>query len=628
MCGICGILTTSPTPEFQPQVARMCAAMTHRGPDDEGFFFAPYISLGMRRLSIIDLDTGRQPIFSEDGQIAIVFNGEIYNYRDLRTQLEARGHRFATHTDTEVIVHLYEEYGYNCLHHLRGMFAFAVWDSRNQILFLARDRLGIKPLYYAKRQGVFLFASELKALLSSGFIERQISWQGLHHYLSFYSVPAPYTILNDVWALPPGHAMLVRPEQHLVFQYWDLQFNKYPEIAALPAVEITRQLRMLLEESVRIRLMSDVPLGAFLSGGIDSSVVVGLMARMMNRPVQTYSIGFEQANRRIDERPFARLAAERFGTDHTEVIITGQTVLNHLDHLIYSLDQPSGDAVNTYFVSQAARSGVTVAMSGLGGDELFAGYPHFRTLAALPRYQVAGMRMPPPLRSVLRAAISRIPGRFKRQPWLQPLVRLDLASDTLTAQYFRAGRGLYNEAAKAELYAAGVRSNLTGLESAETFLRQFLSPKPLDVAQQVGRLEFKTYLPYTLLRDTDAMSMAHSLEVRVPLIDHKLVEFVNSIPSAYKLNGSFSKQILVDAVKDILPPEVWQRRKMGFELPMYRWLNHELKPVVDEVLSPAVMRRRGLFRPEAIAQIRRRRGTYLRVWSLVVLELWLQKYID
>jgi len=631
MCGICGILAPLEFAEKRDLVASMCSVMHHRGPDDDGFYADEHISLGMRRLSIIDLLTGKQPISNEDGSVVIVFNGEIYNYRTLKQELERQGHSFVSNSDTEVIVHLYEELKERCVDRLRGMFVFAVWDKKERKLFIARDRLGIKPLYYAIAGDKFLFASELKALLSTGLIERRVDFQALHHYLSFYAVPAPYTMIEGVSALPAGHAIVLKNGKHQVHQYWDVSFDRHPQVQAMDEQEIKQQLRVLLTDAVRMRLMSDVPLGAFLSGGIDSSTVVGLMSQIVSEPVKTFSIGFGKEGQRIDELGYARSTAEHFGTDHTEFIIGGQDVLDNLEHFIYSLDQPSGDGLNTYFVSKITRTGVTVALSGLGGDELFAGYSRFRMLCAIPRYEGVARRLPQALQAAARNASMLIPPRFGLRLPFRPVTYLGLAAGDFADRFAWSGRVLYSEREKSRLYERAILEKLSGLERSGEYLERYIVEDERDVVSKVSRLELKGYMANTLLRDTDMMSMAHSLEIRVPLIDHELVDFIASIPPSYKLKGDVTKYILVEAVKDLLPPEIVGREKRGFELPMWAWMQNELKPVVEDVFSEQSIRNRGLFDHKEMQRLRRSSwisGLYMRIWALVVLELWMRRYID
>ena len=629
MCAICGIFnhTNSAYEVAEETILKMRDIMTHRGPDGKGIYLSSdrKLGLGHRRLSIIDLsEAGNQPMSNEDGTIWIAYNGEVYNFYEIREELEKRGHQFKSRTDTEVIVHSYEEWGEDCLHQFRGMFAFALWDERKNKLFLARDRLGIKPLYYTEVNGNFIFASELKGILASGLVQRDIEPQGLHHYLSFYSVPAPYTLIKGVKALPSGHKLVVEKGRVRIEKYWELE--AYSPLQ-MDEEEIKERLRELLEESIRYRLISDVPVGAFLSGGVDSSLIVGLMSQYTSEPLKTFSIGYGPE----DELSYAKIAAERFGTEHFEIVLSGKDLLEDLDKVIWAIDQPSGDGINSYFVSKITSQHVKVALSGLGGDELFAGYMQLFLPLKYRRMFKVWQRLPLSVRKAMISSVGILPlmTSFKR--------KIQFGLEFLEQPFYRM-RVLYSEQEKKKLYHPEFQQMLAFAEPPEDYVQKHIAKEDSDFLAELSRIDLSLYMRYTLLRDTDAMTMVHSLETRVPLIDHKLVEFAYRIPSRLKVHKGRSKYILTETVKDILPMDIIKRKKRGFELPVGTWLKNELKPVCDEVLSGEAARKRGLFNPASIREIHQRFfagtlhytrvGSYMRVWTLVVLELWLRKFVD
>ncbi|MBI3126039.1 MAG: asparagine synthase (glutamine-hydrolyzing) [Candidatus Tectomicrobia bacterium] len=630
MCGIAGIITEKLSPWARREaVERMCAAMVHRGPDDAGVEEFSSACLGMRRLNIIDTSArGRQPMPNEDKSVWVVLNGEIYNFQFLRSELEGRGHVFRSGADTEVILHLYEEMGEGLCRHLRGMFGFAVWDGPCRRMLFARDRLGIKPFYYAEVPGGWVFASEVGALTASGLVGTEPDYAALDHYLSFGYVPPPRTALRGVHVLPPGHLARIRNGRFSVEQWWDFpEAGEGPD----PADDTPARLRSVLEESVRLHRISDVPLGAFLSGGIDSTALVGLMARMTERPVRTFSVGFSDAPEGFDERSYAREAAAAFGAEHTEVVMNGAVVREELPRIIRHLDQPSFDGVNTYLVSRAAREGgVTVALSGLGGDEVFGGYD---TYQMIPRWASAARmwgRIPLALRRALGRALgggvangvsatSARARKLGRLPWVDsPLGLYALARLTLWP------------AEKAALYGEDGRSPLAEASGADSVLDLLpaLARGGGRPWTMVSRLEMQIYMCWRLLRDTDAMSMAHSLEVRVPLIDHEVVEFVCSLPAGWERRWGHPKRLLTEALSDLLPPRIVSRTKQGFAFPMEKWMKAELREVVEDALSVQSVRRRGFFSPLKVRALYegflRGEYEYPVIWQFVVLELWLR----
>lgn len=625
MCGIWGTVNIG-----DRAIAEAAAeAMSHRGPDDHGEYVANEpmpVALVNTRLAIIDLSPGgHQPMSTPDGRYWIVYNGEVYNYQPLRQILLDAGHTFHGNSDTEVILHAYAEWGERCLEHLRGMFAIAIWDTVEAKLFLARDRLGIKPIYYTQagtpgnENARFAFASELKALMISGLVTRQLNYAALHHYLSFYAVPTPYSMLEGVESLPPGHFLIYQDHQIRIKKYWSLPSA---EPVDLSREELVVQLRHLLEESIRLRMIADVPVGAFLSGGIDSSAVVALMTRISGERLRTFSIGFGEEGHAIDERSAARMVADQYGTDHTEVVVTGRDVRNQIDAIIKAMDQPTGDGLNTYLVSQATGQHVKVALSGLGGDELFAGYPQFKLFQQADQARNLWNKLPNVAQEMTRGTATVVDPLRRAITWLD---------GDLLERYERV-RILYTEEEKLNLYASGTLDHLAAPEPSLQYLGRHVHPVEADSMVQLTRLELENYMAHTLLRDTDAMSMAHSLEVRVPLIDHKLVEFAANIPGHYKLHNGQGKWIFIKALEDVLPKDILERPKQGFEMPIAAWMRGALRDVVEDVFSADSIKRRGLFRVEPMQNAYREflegQSIYMRVWSLVTLELWMRRFLD
>jgi asparagine synthase (glutamine-hydrolysing) len=624
MCGIAGFAGDNDGmcgDERAQVLERMCRAIRHRGPDDQGTLVTEGAAIGMRRLSIIDLAGGHQPMAGEDGSVSLVFNGEIYNYRELKPELEGKGHRFVTNSDTETIVHAYEEFGAASVGRLRGMFAFAVWDARRRELFVARDRAGKKPLYYTLTpRGTIVFGSELKSLLEHPEVTREVDPEALDAYVSLGYVPDPLCILRGFHKLPPGHHLTFREGRVKVESYWDFEYTGVREAREGDYLE---ELRALLDEAVRVRLVADVPLGAFLSGGVDSSAIVGLMARHATGPVKTFSIGFEEDS--YDELRYARVAAKAFGTEHHEFVVTPE-VCRVVDELAWHLDEPFADssAIPTYAVSKMAREHVKVVLSGDGGDELFAGYTRYgvdrsrRGFAKLPRALREGV-MRPVSRSLPHGAWGR---NYLHNVSLDPVARyLDSVS-------FITGL------AKLSLYTDGLRARLGGASSAEKIFAghaaRVSSGDPLDVLLY---LDSKTYLPGDILTKVDRMSMAVSLEARVPLLDHKLIEFVTRIPPSLKMKGAETKHVFKRAVRGLVPDEILDRPKQGFGLPIQRWINQELRGRIREVLYDRVTIERGYFERGYIDLLwqeheRGRRDNTGQLWSLFMLELWHRTFAD
>ena len=607
-------------------VQRMINAIGHRGPDDAGVLADEEgrVALGHRRLSIIDLSPlGHQPMCSGGGRYWIVYNGEVYNYLELRAELEAEGYRFVSGTDTEVVLAAYVRWGAQALHRLRGMFAFAVWDSgiadgrrvAPGHLFLARDRFGIKPMLYTQRDGVLAFASELKSLLASGMVRREVGRQAVWDYLSLGSVPQPRTILAEVRALPAGHWLRVEQggEPHIE-SYWDIAERRSgPTQIPESRAEAVTELRRLLDDAARSHMVADVPVGAFLSGGLDSTAVVGLMSQFVSHPIRTYSIGFETEHGHLNELSWARTAAERFGTDHTEVVVTAEMLRDEYPRLIEAIDQPSLDGTNTYFVARATREGVTVSLSGIGGDELFAGYPQFRRFARARRLAPAGL----PIRASFHGLDRFVPRRITHE---LEFVRHDPLARHATV------RRLLREREKQEAVAPDLLRGFEPLGLGEVY-RPMLARPLADIVAEVSYVELTGYLVNTLLRDADAMSMAHSLEVRPVLLDHPLAEFAFTLPGEWKLRGGATKRIFRDAVTDLVPEEIATRRKMGFEFPLSRWLSSAIGGrAVDALQSPeAHSIFSTAFLEEAVAAVKGGRAVGNRLWAYVTLVDWMRQ---
>ncbi|MFZ5495243.1 MAG: asparagine synthase (glutamine-hydrolyzing) [Verrucomicrobiota bacterium] len=584
MCGIAGIFSTKlGRTERTEAVTRMVQRQAHRGPDDRGLHADGDLTLGMCRLAIFDPANGRQPMTTPDGRYTVVFNGAIYNHRELRAGLESGGCVFRTHCDTEVLLAAYARHGAECLARLRGMFAFAVWDARERMLFAARDPFGIKPLYYARLPGGGLaFASELNALLASGAVPREIDPASVGEYLAWFSVPAPRTIYRGVANLPPGHCLTLDARGSLCTgAWWHLPAPAHPARAATNYQDFAHGLRHQLEDSIRAHRLADVPVGAFLSGGMDSTAVVGLMTRLGGAKLKTFSLVFGEAG--FSEQAGARLAAQAFGTEHHEDLLTGARVAADLPRFVAALDQPTGDGINTYYASRLARAGgVTVALSGLGGDELFGGYPSFRVLPRLRSLLPCWRRLPAGLRERLQQWLRRQPSTRARKlaDFLGHARDLhELAS--LQRRVLPETQRLALLAPEARRLAARLGPNHPMLED---FAFELIGADPFQI---ISAWELRTYMTDTLLRDSDVFSMAHALELRVPFVDRVLFEWLWPQPAWFKHDPRTPKRALADATADFVPAAIRHRPKQGFTLPFAHWMRAELKPFLDETFSAA-----------------------------------------
>lgn len=659
MCGIVGIINPFSTPE-RSLIEKMCRIMTHRGPDGEGVYINGPVALGHRRLSIIDLETGAQPMSNEacpeysrrNSSIWITYNGEIYNFRKLKTELENKGHKFRTKSDTETIIHAYEEYGHDCLKKLRGMFAFGIWDAKKRSLFLARDRLGKKPLYYFFDGKRFVFASEIKAIISDRNIKREIDLSAVRDYFTYQYIPFPKTIFKNIYKLPPAHYMTVQlrslPVAQLssspvdnswqigkrasrltgeqangltikIQQYWDVQYE--PDYNRTEN-EWVEGLREKLAESVKMRLIGDVPLGAFLSGGLDSSSIVAIMSMFSESPVKTFSIGFDEKN--YNELKYARLVAEHFKTDHHELIVKPDAV-EILPKLAWEFDEPFADssAIPTYYVSKMAREYITVVLSGDGGDETFAGYSRY---AGAINYKKADV-LPRVFRKLVFGGVSSLlPSGIKGKGFLRHL------SESGFKRY--AGMITQDEPGYLEsLFSEDVKKEID-LNKNYLFFKQFYDRYPdNDYLSKIQYLDTKTYLAEDILTKVDRASMLCSLETRAPLLDHELIEFSAKIPHGLKLNNGEKKYIFKKAMEGILPEEILNRAKMGFNMPLSSWFKGDLSSYSRDILLDRKCIDRGLFSKKGIEALlsshrKKRRDLSLKIWALLFFEHWCRNWLD
>jgi asparagine synthase (glutamine-hydrolysing) len=644
MCGICGVWGKV----NQETMEGMVTAMHHRGPDDRGIYLGACAALGMTRLSIIDLSpAGHQPMSNPGETVWIVYNGEVYNFESERNLLEAKGHKFFSTSDTEVVLRMYEHYGDDFLLRLRGMFALAIYDARpgpgHERLLLARDHLGIKPLLFARAGGRLIFASELKAILASGLIKPEIDPVALRLLLTFGSVYQPRTILQGVEMLLPAHRLIVEHGRERIERYWSLDIDRQADLKTRPYEELVEQIASVLRESVHLQMVSDVPLGAFLSGGVDSSLLVAMMARLAGTRIKTFSVGFEGEGAEIDESSDARRTASFLGTDHSAVLVRGEEVRDRIEHIAYSLDQPSVDGVNSYFVSRAARRAVTVAISGTGGDELFAGYPWFINMV------LDQMRChESPWKALARSLLATI----ARQPALDPLIALRGVDGLQRARncagfVTRYGNNyqIFGALRTARLLAPRLRKATQAGRALHYDLKAIDELAHGSVVQRVTGLCLRGYTSNQLLRDIDAVSMAHSLEVRVPYLDPVVIDTVLSIPDSTKLrsnglsttrHGTYRetgvKRILIDAGRELLPKDIDLQAKRGFGMPFNAWLRGPLREILMETLSERRLRNRNLVDVREASAVKKRflegDESWAGPWLLMILELWCHEVLD
>lgn len=620
MCGIAGQARAGRGPVAAETVAAMCAAQEHRGPDSRGLHVAGPVGLGIQRLRVIDVETGDQPIYNEDRSVVVVLNGEIYNYAELRRDLQRRGHKLQTKGDTEVIAHLYEEHGPECVYYLRGMFSFALWDQRRQRLLVARDRIGKKPLFYSFRDGVLSFASELTALMQDQSIPRDVDPEAIDAYLALGYVPSPLSAFRAVRKLPPGHRLVFEGGELAVERYWRLDFGLKRRFAS--EAEMHEAIREELRASVRRRLVADVPVGAFLSGGIDSSAVVAAMAEQSPTPVKTFSIGFR--DEQFDELPHARLVAERFSTDHHELVVEPDAV-ELLPKMVRHYGEPFGDhsALPCFYLAEMAREHVTVALNGDGGDECFAGYQRYSSNLLASRFE----RLPAGLRASLAAAGRRAepPGRGGSP--LQRALRFATRLDGDRESRYLAQVSVFDRAARRALYGPALASATGGFEAESALLGPWREASGSDLVDQLLEVDTGVYLPGDLLAKIDVATMAHSLEARSPLLDQEFMELAAALPSSQKANRGQRKIALRGALRGWIPDQVLDGRKQGFELPVASWLRQDLQPYAREVLLDRDAGDRGWLDRAAVEKLldEHRAGSFdhgKRIWTLLNLELW------
>lgn len=610
MCGIAGIINKS-KPAPKEIIQKMCDVMKHRGPDEEGFYIKSNVALGMRRLKVIDISSGSQPIFNEDKSVVVIFNGEIYNYQELRESLIKKGHRFYTYSDTEVIVHLYEEYGESCVNYLNGMFAIALWNEKEKELLLFRDRLGEKPLHYSITDQGIIFSSEIKSMLCNKDVSNELDNEGIYRYFSFYCVPAPLTIYKGIKKLPPGHYLKYKMGKIEIKEYWDFSYR--PDFKKTEE-EFSVTLHHLLVKSLKKRLISDVPLGAFLSGGIDSSIVVGLMSKILDKPVKTFSIGFDED--RYNELEYARIIAKTFKTEHHEFVVKPSTV-NLIEKLLGFFDEPFGgpSAIPTFFVSELAKKYVTVALTGDGGDEIFAGYDSY--LTALKREKLK--LLPRWFKYFLADKIgNRLPYHLPGKGFLQGLP-LD------EGEKFCLGVG---ELWKKDLFSRDFLKKIDKLDSYQIIEKYLLNSFP-EYLCKFTYLDTKLLLPNNILVKVDRMSMANSLETRTLFLDHEIVEFAATIPAGLKIKGSITKYILKKSVEDLIPKEILVRGKQGFGLPVDIWFRNKLKDMI--ISSVEKVKDYGIFNHSFIKNrlddhLNSKRDNAGFLWSLMAFQKWHEKY--
>lgn len=628
MCGIVGFTDLKNNNSKTEILQRMNSCIVHRGPDQDGFYENEQIALAMRRLSIIDLAHGKQPITNRDKSKWIVFNGEIYNFQELRIDLEKRGYEFKTNSDTEAIIHLYDEYGADCVSHLRGMFVFAIWDEKEKSLFIARDRVGKKPLLYSHQpNGDLIFGSEFTALLAHPQISREVDYEAIDAYLSYLCVPAPMTAFKQIRKLEPAHYLIWKNGEIETKRYWLPNFTNKIKISEEEAIEETTRI---LRESTRLRMISEVPLGAFLSGGVDSSVVVALMAQESSQPVKTFSIGFEEQD--FSELKYAKIVADHVGAEYHEFIVKPDA-LEVLPKLVEHYGEPYADssAIPTYYVSKETRKYVTVALNGDGGDESFAGYERYAAMRLSEKYH----KIPHALRKVfVESAINLIPTSEIKRSRARDLKRfVKAASLPKVERYFRWVSAIDRQT-KNELYTKDFVAQFDSSVNASNFLDQwFAKANGSGILDATLLTDQMTYLPNDLLVKVDIASMANSLEARSPFLDHKVIEFAASLPESLKMKRMETKSLLKKVAARLVPREVIYRRKMGFGVPVGNWFRTNMKDFVCGVLLSEKSFSRGIIRPEMMKKyveehINSERDYTHQIWTLLMLELWFQRFID
>jgi len=624
MCGIAGFVGIDDRGDL---LRRMANSLAHRGPDAEGFYREPGVGLGHRRLSIIDLENGRQPMTNETGTLQLVFNGEIYNYQELTASLKQQGHQFRTASDTETILHLYEQYGLDFLQHMRGMFAFALWDPGRRRLVLARDRIGEKPLFYALNEGVVVFGSEIKAILPC-LGARSVNPRAVCEFLAAGYVPAPRTFFREISKLPAGCMLVFENGRATVTRYWDRE--RLPAIRPSFA-EASDQLATILRQSISLCLKSDVEVGAFLSGGLDSSLVCALM-REVNTQVQTFSVGYRGAAAGFNELHYAKRVSNLLGTKHHELILDAESSMHLLPRILWHYDEPHGEptSVLVYLLCEFTRKNVTVSLGGTGGDEFFFGYPRHKAIRWLKYYNL----LPAPVRRhVIERIVARWPESTRGSRFAKRVKRFVGGASSSAADAYLNWVSLLSRDVRDQLISAETRSGSDD-PSGEQFLRDYLCrPDEADLYRNAANLDVGGYLAEFQLAYMDRMSMAHSLEVRSPLCDYRLAEFVTSLPAEYRLKGSHSKHILKQVSRQWLPADIVERKKVGFDSPIGQWFKGELRGFLHEFLSPEQIRASGMLNPSAVQNLiadhmSGRKDYSLQLWSILALEAWFRMYIE
>lgn len=636
MCGICGAYNLDGQPIEQALIRKMCDVIAHRGPDDEGIFIDGNIGLGVRRLSIIDLVSGHQPMANEDGSLRVVFNGEIYNYRELRDELLVRGHRLLSRSDTEVILHCYEEWGDQWVNRIQGMFAIALWDARSRKVLLARDRLGIKPLFYSLAGNKLVFGSEVKALLQHPLIKREVDISSLHCFLSLNYVPSPLSMFKGIKQLEPGHVLECGDSGVVTRRFWDLPCSRSDgETGEMPEGYYLENLGRIIRAAVKRHLISDVPIGLFLSGGIDSTSLLSVLADVLQgAPIQTFSIGFEEKS--FDELSYARAAARHFGTEHYEEVCTSQQCLDLLPRIIWHTDNVLADpsTIPTFMVSRLARQHVKVVLSGDGGDEIFAGYPTYIADVLAGQYR----RLVPAFvrRSLIYPLIQALPPSHSKMSLDFKLKRFSTGAEMSPEQAHCYWRTVFADEEKRDLYADGMTAMVEESLPFAGYEGYFLARNGADIIEKSTYADIKVFLPDLILTKLDTMTMANSLEGRVPFLDTELVEFAATIPSSLKLKrqltGFTSKYILKQLTGCHLPRKIRTRGKAGFSPPLAEWFVGDLKPMVTDVLSPSAVKKTGFFNPKAVERVlsehfaHKAENSY-KIWALLNFQLWHETFM-
>ena len=629
MCGICGIIGKNGSTVDTDDIRKMCNSIYHRGPDDEGIFVYQNIGLGMRRLKIIDLETGNQPIYNEDKSLCIIFNGEIYNYRELKTDLQSIGHKFYTKSDTEVILHLYEEYGSHAPEYLNGMFCFAIWDSHKRQVFIARDRIGIKQLYYSENQNGIIFGSEIKAILCNKSVNRKMNSDAVNDYFSFLYVPSPNTIYSGIKKLPPACYMLIKDSKIQIKKYWKLNYNESGYISGKEAIDGTIQV---LTKSIESRMISDVSLGAYLSGGIDSSIIVALMSELTNFPVETFSIKWGENTSSFDETHYARMVSEQYDTNHHEFLVKPD-IEEVTDSIVGCFDEPFADssAIPNYYLAKETKKIVTVALSGLGGDEMAAGYERYLGMKIAKHYNLVPKIF---RKEIIKKLVNKIPDSKDGSHINHRLKRFVNTSELpFIERYFNIITTI-DENEKRDLFTKDFLNTITTKCEAIRYFERY--DQECDLKNNLNRilyLDLNTYLVDDLLTLTDRTSMAHSLEVRVPFLDHNLVEYFAQIDPSLKIMLFSKKYILKKIAERYLPKNLIYRKKMGFSVPLVLWFRGELKNYVKHVLNKKSIEKTNIINYKIIDKILQEHFSGKanfdeKIWSMIIFMLWYNQYID